>query len=348
MNKIFGQVALFASLILIISSGCRTVTQTQPAPTVQSGPATSLPSAGIIGIQALKSAGNTGDFEIDLFVADSSGNALSNLAANAITILGAVNLDTLFNQLNITPATTAACGAYSAELLLDQTGSIRQTDPLNLRLIAGKIFLEATGILGTADEVQLSTFQDSLHIDGEYLHSYGPFTHNTAGFIDTVEGLGPKVGGGTPLYDAMYNETDSLSSMGHNANKVLVVFTDGEDNESGDYYPGAGLWDVIHHAVSEHVKVFAVALQVGLDTALIIAATQTGGGIMQTNDAKQMVSYFGAMSGLLHGNAPYYQTKWHVSLPHNANLSGQTVSGNLSIKLPDNSSVVAPFAVTFP
>src|ERR1017187_3330394 len=333
MKKNFSQIASLALFAILMSSGCRTVTDVKPVTIVPAGPPTSLPSAGIIGIHPITTSANTGDFEIDLFVTDTSGNVLTNLAASAISILSAINLDTVFSQLNVNSLVTPACGAYSAELLLDQTGSIRQTDPLNLRLIAGKIFLEATGLLAPADEVQLSTFQDSLH-NGTYMHTYGSFTHNTGAFVDTVEGLASKVGGGTPLYDAMYNEIDAISQQAHNPNKVLIVFTDGEDNESGDYYPGAGLWDVIHHAISEHVIVFAVALQVGLDTALISAALNTGGGIMQTNDAKQMVSYFGAMSHLLQGQTPYYSTKWHVSLPKGTNLSGQSVSGNISIKLP--------------
>jgi hypothetical protein len=298
-----------------------------------------------VGIQPGTASGNSGDFEIDLFVVDSNGHALTNLSPSAISMVTAV--DTTFSQTSVGTTTSAACGSYSAELLLDQTGSILTTDPLNLRLIAAKIFLEATSLLPNADEVQLSTFQDSLHL-GFYMQSYGAFTHNTGAFIDTVALLASRVAGGTPLYDAMYNEVDSLTMNAHNANKVLIVFTDGEDNESGLYYPGATLWSTIHHAISEHVKVFAIALQTGLDTALISAAMQTGGAVMHTNDAKQMVSYFGALPSLAQGGTEYYQTKWHVSLPHAASLSGQMVSGNLSITLPDNTTVLAPFAVTFP
>ncbi len=333
---------VLAAVGIFFIAGCRTVTQVQPAP---AGPPTSLPSAGIVGMNPIATSGNSGDFEIDLFVVDSSGHALANLSSSSITTISAP--DTLFTQTSVSTQSSAPCGTYSAELLLDQTGSIRTTDPLNLRLIAAKIFLDATNLLPSADEVQLSTFQDSLH-NGFYMQSYGSFIHNTSAYIDTVDLLASRVGGGTPLYDAMYNEVDSLKINANNANKVLIVFTDGEDNESGDYYPGATLWTTIHHAISEHVKVFAVALQTGLDTALIGAALQTGGGIMQTNDAKQVVSYFGAMSSLIQGGTPYYQTKWHVSVPNAASLSGQTVSGNLSITLPDNSTVIAPFAVTFP
>lgn len=348
MKKSFHQSSPSLSVALVVATlifmgGCRTATEIVPVP---AGPPTSMPSAAIVGIHSESTSGNTGDFEIDLYIVDSSGHAITNLGNNSISILN--GFDTLFSQTNVSAGTSALFGSYSAELLLDQTGSIRFTDPLNLRLLAAKIFLDATALLDPADEVQLSTFQDSLHIDGEWLHSYGPFTHNTAKFEDTVETLASRIGGGTPLYDAMYDETDSVALQGQNANKALVVFTDGEDNESNLYYPGATLWSTIHHAVQQHVKVFAIGLETGLDTALISAAMQTGGAVMHASDAKQMVSYFGAMSNLLHGGAKYYQTKWHVSLPNEANLHGQVISGNLSITLPDNSIVLAPFAVTFP
>src|SRR5581483_3465931 len=329
-------------LATIFGAGCRTVTQPQTPP----GPPTSLPSAGIVGIRCDGSSGNSGDFEIDLFVVDSSGHSITTLPANSISMIS--TLDTVFSQTNVSSIVSSVFGAYSSELLLDQTGSIRWTDPLNLRLIAAKLFLDATPLLNASNEVQLSTFQDSLHIDGEWLHSYGPFMHNTTGYEDTVETLADRVGGGTPLYDAMYDDIDSLALHARNANKVLGLFTDGEENESGYYYPGATIWSTIQHAVSQHVKVFAVALQTGLDTALVTAAIQTNGGVMHADDAKQMVSYFHALPSIIQGGSQLYQTKWHVSLPNAASLHGRTISGNLSISLPDHSNVIAPFAVTFP
>ncbi|HEY3875765.1 MAG TPA: VWA domain-containing protein, partial [Candidatus Kapabacteria bacterium] len=255
-SSVLASVAVaFVTLGLFMVSGCRTVTQPAPTPP---GPPTSLPSAAITGMIPLDCNGNSGDFEVDLFVCDTSGHFIPNLLPSAITILG--SLDTLFTQSNVDTMFSDLFGNYSAELLLDQTGSIRTTDPLNLRLIAAKLFLQATNFLAVPNEVQLSTFQDSLE-NGVYMQSYGAFTHNTGAFIDTVALFATRVGGGTPLYDAMYNEIDSLANQAHNTNKVLVVFTDGEDNESGLYYPGANLLSVIHHAAQENVKIFAIALQ---------------------------------------------------------------------------------------
>lgn len=342
LSSLRAPILFIASSLLILMAGCRTSVQVLPP----AGPPTSAPSAAVVNITAVPPTGNAGDFEVDLIIVDSNGHPVANLDPSAITIANA--LDTLFTPTGISTALTSALGPYSAELLLDQTGSIRMTDPLNLRLIAAKLFLDATGVLNSSDEIQLTTFQDSLHIDGEWMHSYGPFTHNTTAFEDTVETLADKVGGGTPLYDAMYFDADSVAQNGKNSNKALVVFTDGEDNESQFYYPGATLWNAIDHAVNEHVRVFAIALETGLDTALISAAMHTGGAVMHASDAKQMVSYFGAMSSVLHGGVTYYKTKWHVSLPAGSQLSGNVVSGSINIRLPDHETANAPFAVEFP
>src|SRR5207237_8620133 len=126
---------------------------------------------------------------------------------------------------------------FSADIMLDQTGSVRMTDPLNLRLVAAKLLLEGTALLFPSNEIQLTTFQDSLRIPDGYMRSYGPFTHNILPLLPIVDGLAHSVGGGTPLYDAMYNCIDSLALMANNPNKALLVFTDREDNDSSMYPP---------------------------------------------------------------------------------------------------------------
>jgi len=323
-----------------------------PPPPVTPGPPTSLPSAGIIGIRPVMSSANTGDFELDVMVADSSGNTIMNLPANAIAIPSGIDTvfgqQNTFSQVSISSAIQNLLGPYSVSILLDQSGSVKHTDPFNLRLLAAKLLLEGTALLPVQNEVQIVTFQDSTRDPNGYWQSYGSLSHNILPLLPIVDGLKNSIAGGTPLYDAMYNCIDTLATTGSNSNKALLVFTDGEDNESYMYPPYATLWTAIRHAKDNNVKVFGVVLQVGIDTALISAATATGGGIMHTDDAKQMVSYYRAMPNVLQGKAGYYKTKWHVQLPAGYSLKGRSISGNMKIKLPDNTQVAAPFSVTFP
>jgi hypothetical protein len=313
--------------LLLAASGCRTVTETLPES------AAVLSSAGVIGIRADNS---NGDFEIDLFVVDTNGKSVTSLGDSAFVIPN--SFQNLFTPTGVATLLSTPMGPYSAEILLDQSGSIRKTDPFNLRLLASRLFLE---LVGSNDEVQLATFQDSLH-NGDILMTYGGFTSQTEALEDSVDLLRTRVGGGTPLYRAMYMLTDTVALQAHNQNKVMLVFTDGEDNESYET-----LRDVVDHAIDKKVKVFAVALKTGLDSALIHLAMKTGGGVMHADDAQQMVPYYKALGGLLHGNVSYYRTRWHTSAANAASLSGQTVTGNVAIKQ-NNTQVMVPFSVTFP
>ncbi len=304
------------------------------------GPLSAAPvSAGVLGVKAIASLGNAGDFEVDLFVADADGKPVLNLPPGALSMLG--GLDTLFTPGNLVAATSAVCGPFSAELLLDQSNSMATNDPLNLRLKAAKIFLDGISLLGGGkDEVQVSQFYD-IYEGG--LQTFGPFTTNGDSFDPAVDNLAGNLGPGTPLYDAMYYMVDSLVQQSHNLNKVLIVFTDGEDNESQ-----FGLWDAINYAKYNNVKVFAIALKTGINLPLISTALSTGGSVMHADDASQLSSYFGSLSKQVHGGESYYKTTWHVKVPNAYTLSGQTVTGTMKIAIAGNKTVNAPFAVTFP
>src|SRR5947207_8275743 len=104
-SKIFGPVVVVAGLLSILSAGCRTANPVAPpvvktTPVVPPGPPTSLPSAGLVGIHPGATSGNSADFSPDLFVVDSNGHALMNLAPSAISIVGAA--DTMFSQTGVT------------------------------------------------------------------------------------------------------------------------------------------------------------------------------------------------------------------------------------------------------
>src|SRR5207253_440504 len=104
LSKMFVPVIVCAGLISMLSAGCRTANPVAPpvvkqTPVVPPGPPTSLPSAGLVGIHPGATSGNTADFSLDLFVVDSNGHPLMNLAPSAITIMGAV--DTAFTQTGV-------------------------------------------------------------------------------------------------------------------------------------------------------------------------------------------------------------------------------------------------------
>jgi hypothetical protein len=338
---------------IVVMDGCRTY---DPAgPDTPGGTSMNPGSAGILRVHAISALGSSGDFEIDLFVVDSGGNLISNLPDSLFTMLQ-TSLDTAIAFLGSSSGTTSTLGPYSAELLLDQSLSMESNDPMDLRLKGAWIFMHGVDALrGGVDEVQLSSFcgyYPSGPTDG--LLSYGPFTNSGASFDAALQSLAGNLGYATPLYDAMYRETDSLLAQSVNTNKALIVFTDGDDNASSH-----SLNDAIQHAEANNVKVFAIALKTGLiidslfnqmphdgsgSKALFSIAMATGGAVMHTNDAAQAVSYYAGLGQVLHGNAPYFKTRWHVTLPAGSMLAGSEIRGQLDIK---GSPVEAPFIVQF-
>jgi len=342
---------LVASLVATFSlNGCRRASEPPNGPDTQGGQSMIPGSVGIRAISAGLSSGNSGDFELDLYISDTNGKPIPNIDPSSIDVASA--LDTVFTAVGVGLATSPDCGNFSAELLIDQSNSMRWNDPLKLRWEAAELLTHAVNPLLTPnDEIQLSTFNDYMF----GLASYGPFTHNGANFDHAIDSLENVLGPGTPLYDEMYAETDSLALLAQNPNKVLIVFTDGDDNES--YH---SLWGAINHAKDLGIKVFAIALKTGINPdsgatnlveakwALQNAAMAAGGTSMQTSDPKQLVSYFGALPSMMHGGTPYYKTKWHVKLPNQASLVGRQISGTLRIKNKNgDGSVQAPFNVQF-
>ena len=345
----------FAFLLsILVLGGCRTYDPN--GPDVAGGTSMNPGSAGVLRLRAISATGNTGDFELDLFVTDSNGTLISNLNDSVFTMLE-TGLDTVISFVSNSSGTLPPLGPFSAELLIDQSLSMQDNDPMDLRLKGAWVFLHGLdAVSGGTDEVQLSSFcgyyPNGGPVDG--LLSYGPFSTTGASFDPGLASLAGNLGYATPLYDAMYRETDSLIGQSHNANKTLIVFTDGDDNASSH-----SLNDAILHAEQNNVKVFAIALKTGLiidslpqgvppdgsgSKALFSIAMATGGAVMHTNDAKQAVAYYGGLGKVLRGNTPYFKTRWHVSLPQGQLLAGSEIRGQLHFK---GTEVNAPFVVQF-
>src|SRR5690606_12642969 len=127
------------------------------------------------------------------------------------------------------------------------------------------------------------------------------FTREIDGMYDTLDELSNSEEGGTPLYYSTLQMIDEVSSTAHNVkNKALIVFTDGADTEGG-----ALPHQIVNKAVGSDVQVFTVGLGAFLPNLDILAeiAHQTGGYFMWAQDARQLISYFGTLDNLLHGNA---------------------------------------------
>ena len=268
----------------------------------------SLPSGGLLNSIAVTYSGNSATFDLDLFVVDENSVPYANLTAAAFNIPDG-NFSTssgsqLFDFTTISATSqTGTPGPYSANLLMDQSGSITSTDPSDSRIQASKIFL---GALGSGDFATVSAFSGSISNEVEV---YGGFVSDGKVYYSQVDALANSEVGGTPLYNAIYKMIDYTSSNATTQNKAVVVFTDGENTSSG-----RSQTEVEARANQMGVKLFTVGLSSGTNrTVLGQMAERTGGAFMNALDARELISLFGTLGNLLGGRISYYRVRFTVS-----------------------------------
>lgn len=253
------------------------------------------------------------EFEMDVFVIDNDGDIVTGLQDSDLFFEDAV-FDWIdvpdaedpffsFTQNCFETMETPDYGPYSAVMLMDQSGSITSTDPGDTRIDAAKIFF---GALGPDDEAILAAFASAGSLSSDFVH-WGDFEMQYD-FDSTLDMLASLEGGGTPLFDATVVYTDKVAAEGNNSNKAVVVFTDGDDTESNN-----SLAFAVENASEKGIKIFTVGLSDGVDRGVLQQlAFGTGGSMMYTADAANLVALYGTLGNLLSGGVAYYHTCWTV------------------------------------
>ncbi len=157
-------------------------------------------------------------FEIEVVAVDGDGQPLAGLDVSSFVLRpcvpDAATIDradcvrgtALAHDVAYTPTSAAPSQAtrvdggapqpYAAALLLDQSGSIAQSDPTGARLFSAKAFL--TG-LGPGDAARIAAFADGTgtRIPTPPLATFGPFRGqgDAAGFFPDLDALTQQVGG---------------------------------------------------------------------------------------------------------------------------------------------------------
>lgn len=106
----------------------------------------------------------------------------------------------------------------SIGILVDNSGSMRTKRNAVTRAVVNLVQASNPG-----DEVFIVNFADEPFLDQD-------FTNNVAQMREALESVETR--GGTALYDAVYAAADHLAKGAKRQKKVLLVVTDGEDNES--------------------------------------------------------------------------------------------------------------------
>ena len=309
-----------------------------------------LPSGGMLRSDVLNYSSRSADFTIDMFAVGADGQLLS-LDPEDFVIEGFDSRSYRgsrfeFEQTGVTLQSQNHIGPYSAAFLLDQSGSITSTDPLDYRIEAAEIFMDN---LLPSEEVGLLAFASNGNIPYSPVTSWrdsngNEFTTDPDGFDAALRSLADTEGGGTPLYRSVINAVHYTVQNANNANRVVIVFTDGENTDSG-----TSLEEAIDYANQQGVPLHTVALSSGADLSVLAQmAGETGGSLALATDALQLISYYGALGSYLSGSAQFYRTSWTMRLVGGSGSSrlgpGTWVRSSIAVNAPGG-VIYIPFRI---
>ena len=346
MNKILFR--CFLAGVLVLNGGCDWIdrqVESNPNASVTPAPTPPDPEAagGIVNTHdgALAVNGSSYTFVIDVYVADAAGNLISGLGLNDFsTDSTEANIDTVTNN------TIAVTDYFSSALLVDQSGSMIDADPFDIRIEAAKTFFSA---LSGNDNAALYAFTGSganRKIPGDSIvspYSDGFTQTLDEAFVDTLKDL---EGGDTPLFDSIYLTLDLTITNAQNIYKYVIVLTDGiDDTVDGPTY--GGIDAAIDHANSLGIKIHTIGLGANAGKATLAQLSSDTGGIytLATN-AEQLEAILTATNALLSGGGSYYSVQITVNDVNAGLAAGDTLTGNILIRLNDGSVVTVPYIAT--
>lgn len=313
-------------------------------------------------------------FEVELVLVDGNSNPITNLtqsnfqlractpdAANqrADCIRGANDAaDIAYVPTVSAPSSIQSIAAlpvvpYAAALLMDQSGSILQSDASGARLFSTKAFLNA---LSSNDRVLLSAFAGGTGalITPSPLAIYDSFkdSQTASTYFRTLDSLAKLVGGTTPLYeslDTLRGNVVNDASLPANIAKAVVVFTDGEDTSCTSISDCRARRQLsIDGANASNVKLFTVGLSDGVDfAALGELAVKTNGAFLYADTPQQLLPLYGSVGKLLSLGLPTYRLQWTVQSGAGAFQPGSTLIGRVQVTSGANTFEV-PFVVGIP
>ncbi|MDE0001882.1 MAG: VWA domain-containing protein [Rhodospirillaceae bacterium] len=306
------------------------------------------PSGGVLESRILTSSSQSATFTVDIFVVGSDSQLLS-LGLEDFSIGSSESHETSFefSATNLITYQQNELGPYSAMFLLDQSGSILSNDPTDARIDAAKVFMrnlaptEEVGLMAFASNGQLTYSPVTSYLDAS---DNGNFTTDPHGFDGSLNFLATAEGGGTPLYDATRAAVLGTVNHARNANRVVIVFSDGEDTSST-----ASLDDAISYATQRSVPLHTIALSTDADIGVLSKmAGQTGGSLAFASDARRLISYYGALGPYLSGSGQFYRTTWRLMLQGGSFTLGRGawLTRHVRINIP-GSDIFLPFRLDF-
>ena len=187
-------------------------------------------------------------------------------------------------------------------ILLDQSGSVRDSDPHDARLSGADAVIQAT--LSDAqdpDRVALLAFPRVYASLGdlEKTDVWQPFTNDAALLQDTLSQMRDSEGNYTPIYDSIIETASYLDAepASADATRAMLIMTDGTDTDSH-----ASAEDVLDQVLAQDISLYIVAL--GEDTRFreLRDLAVASGGLFLSSDTKHLEESFSSLSDALYSN----------------------------------------------
>ncbi|MGI9327447.1 MAG: carboxypeptidase regulatory-like domain-containing protein [Pseudomonadales bacterium] len=331
------------------------------------------PAAGLFTAQLTEQLqnfdGQTLTFSVDVLVVDDDsapGTAIENLTSGDFTFLPCTDSDPAEVECLRGTSSTPDTGyivvgntssnfelvpgqppvPYAATLMIDQSGSIRDTDPSGARLFAAKVFMDN---LGASDFASISAFAQENPTTPALIPDQ-PVTR-LSDFIqsDTAETVFPDIdelaeleGGATPLYAALDQElayTAANAPAGNNRRFAVVLFTDGDDSvcQPTDQ-PPCGVAESIQKSVDLGVDIFTVGLGDEVNVDVLRELSEGGNGFyLFAENAQQLFPIYSSLGNLLSRTLATYRMEWTIQADAaNTYQAGQTLLGTMVVNTGSN------------
>jgi Mg-chelatase subunit ChlD/outer membrane protein OmpA-like peptidoglycan-associated protein len=201
-------------------------------------------------------------------------------------VISTLQIPTHPDDINVLEQRKVENESFAIAFVLDHSPSM--TVPRALRM--QRAVQHALSLFDANDYVSVVKFTGRVQTEV-------PLTKEHATFMNgfKVNGLNLR-SDGTAIYDGAMAALEQLASAPQDSKRVMIVFTDGEDNSSA-----TSLQQVIDKATASGTQVFAVTYGVANDEPLTQLTSATGGRVTRLNDVYDFDKVFlGMYSSLRH------------------------------------------------
>lgn len=218
-------------------------------------------------------------------------------------------------------------GAPSSLLLLDASGSYKETDPYNARSQAiNKFFHDHS----PPEDFLLGAFSKNGSLTGDGVEFYDDhFTSDSEQHTRYLFDLAARTGGSSSLYDALSKSIDKFSAA-NQARRELISLVHAPDEASS-----VVLSDAVQKAKANGVRMHMIALGSEAPLQLLAGiAQETGGFFAACRDEKEMVCVFNQLHWLLNGNLEVYRIRVKLEPPAGTIVPGWELMQTIRITDP--------------